>query len=64
MRRDYFATSFATTVAKFQKLDSWVRMRLHAMKLKRKKYNDNDKLRCNYFSCKLGLMTLEEIRIK
>ena len=61
---NYFATPFATIVAKFQKLDSWVRMRLRAMKLKRKKYKDNYKLRCNYLACKLGLMTLEEIRIK
>jgi hypothetical protein len=44
----------------FQKLDSWIRMRLRAMKLKRKNYNDNQKLRVGYFRRKLGLLTLEE----
>ena len=61
---NYFATPFATMVGRFQKLDSWVRMRLRAMKLKRKNYNDNYKLRCNYFARKLGLLTMEEISIK
>lgn len=61
---NYFATQFATVVWRFQKLDSWIRMRLRAMKLKRKNYNDNYKLRCNYFARKLGLLTLEEICIK
>ena len=44
----------------FQKLDSWIRMRIRAMKLKRKNYNDNRKLRVQYFRRKLGLLTLEE----
>lgn len=61
---NYFATPFAPVVAKFQKLDSWVRMRLHAMKLKRKNYDDNYKRRCNYFACKPALLTMKEIRIK
>lgn len=61
---NYFATPFATMVGRFQKLDSWVRMRLRAMELKRKNYNDNYKLRCNYFARKLGLLTMEEISIK
>jgi len=61
---NYFGPPFATVVGKFQKLDSWTRMRLRAMKLKRKNYNDNYKLRCRYFACKLGLVTLEEIRTK
>ena len=55
---NYFGPPFATVVGKFQKLDSWTRMRLRAMKLKRKNYKDNYKLRCNYFACKLGLLTL------
>jgi len=56
----YFGTSFSTNRWKFQKLDSWIRMRLRSMKLKRKNYNDNRKLRVGYFRRKLGLLTLEE----
>jgi RNA-directed DNA polymerase len=55
----YFATQFSTNQWLFQKLDSWVRMRLRSMKLKRKNYNDNRKLRVGFFSRKLGLLTLE-----
>jgi group II intron reverse transcriptase/maturase len=57
---NYFATSFATCRWRFQKLDSWIRMRLRAMKLKRKNYNDNAKLRIGYFCRKLRLLTLEQ----
>jgi RNA-directed DNA polymerase len=57
---NYFATGFATCRWMFQKLDSWVRMRLRAMKLKRKNYGDNRKLRVGYFRRKLGLLTLEQ----
>jgi RNA-directed DNA polymerase len=56
----YFAARFATCRWTFQKLDSWIRMRLRAMKLKRKNYNDNRKLRVGYFRRQLGLLTLEE----
>ena len=56
----YFATGFSTCRWRFQKLDSWIRMRLPAMTLKRKNYNDNQKLRLGYFRHKLGLLTLEE----
>ncbi|MBC8873176.1 MAG: group II intron reverse transcriptase/maturase [Planctomycetes bacterium] len=56
----YFGTSFSTNRWNFQKLDSWIRMRLRGMKLKRKNYNDNRKLRVGYFRRKLGLLTLEE----
>jgi group II intron reverse transcriptase/maturase len=56
----YFATSFSTCRWMFQKLDSWVRMRLRCMKYKRKNYNDNRKLRVAYFRRKFGLRTLEE----
>ena len=56
----YFGTSFSTNRWKFQKLDSWIRMRLRGMKLNRKNYNDNRKLRVSYFGRKLGLLTLEE----
>lgn len=57
---NFFATSFSTGRWRFQKLDSWIRMRLRAMKLKRKNYNDNHKLRVGYFRRQLGLLTLEE----
>ena len=57
---NYFATAFSTCRWKFQKLDSWVRMRLRCMKRKRKTPNDNVKLRVRYFRHKLGLLTLEE----
>ena len=57
---NYFAKEFSTCRWIFQKLDSWIRMRMRAMKLKRKNYNDNQKLRVNYFRYKLGLLTLEE----
>lgn len=57
---NYFATSFSTCRWTFQKLDSWIRMRMRAMKLKRKNYNDNHKLRAKYFRHQLGVLTLEE----
>lgn len=56
---NYFAAPFSTNRWLFQKLDSWVRMRLRCMKLKRKSYNDNRKLKAGYFARKLGLITLE-----
>jgi RNA-directed DNA polymerase len=56
----YFGTEFSTCRWNFQKLDSWIRMRLRCMKQKRKNYNDNSKLRVGYFRRKLGLLTLEE----
>ena len=56
----YYATSFSTCRWLFQKIDSWIRMRLRCMKLKRKNYNDNRKLRIKYFRRKFGLLTLEE----
>jgi RNA-directed DNA polymerase len=56
----YFATGFSTCRWGFQKLDSWIRMRLRCMRLKRKNYNDNAKLGVGYFDRKLGLLTLEQ----
>jgi group II intron reverse transcriptase/maturase len=57
---NYFATAFSTSRWTFQKLDSWVRMRVRAMKYKRKNYGDNRKLRVGYFRHKLGLLSLEQ----
>ncbi len=56
---NYFAPHFASNRWLFQKLDSWVRMRLRCMKFKRKTRRDNYKLRCKIFARKLGLLTLE-----
>lgn len=55
----YFATPFSTCRGRFQKLDSWIRMRLRCMKLKRKNYRDNRRIRIRYFCRKLRLLTLE-----
>lgn len=57
---NYFATDFSTCRWQFQKLDSWIRMRLRCMKKKRKSYNDNYKLRVAYFRNNLGLLSLED----
>ncbi len=57
---NYFATGFSTVQWEFQKLDSWIRMRLRCMRTKRKSFKDNAKLRVRFFSNKLGLLTLEE----
>ena len=57
---NYFAVEFTTGRWRFQKLDSWIRMRLRCMKLKRKNCNDNRKIRVRFFGRKLGLLTLEE----
>jgi group II intron reverse transcriptase/maturase len=57
---NYFATDFSTCRWRFQKLDSWIRMRLRCMKVKRKNYSDNRKIRAKYFRRRLGLLTLEE----
>lgn len=61
---NYFATGFSTCRWIFQKLDSWIRMRLRAMKLGRKNYNDNRKLRVGYFRRKLRLLTLEQFCVQ
>lgn len=58
----YFATSFSTCRERFHKLDSWIRMRLRAMKYKRRCLNDNRKLRVKVF-VRLGLLSLESFCI-
>jgi group II intron reverse transcriptase/maturase len=55
----YFATPFSTCRWVFQKLDSWIRMRLRCMKFKRKRRTDNRRLRVKSFY-KLGLLSLEQ----
>ena len=59
----YFATSFSTCRWLFQKLDSWIRMRLRCMKFKRKRASDNYKLRNRTFH-KLGLFSMEQFCIQ
>jgi len=59
---NYFGTEFSTCRWMFQKLDSWIRMRLRCMKYKRKKLRDNYKLRLRFFR-KLGLLSLESFCI-
>jgi group II intron reverse transcriptase/maturase len=56
---NYFATSFSTCLKHFLALDKWIRMRVRCMKLKRKSYHDNYKLRMAYFQ-KLGLLNLSD----
>ena len=57
---NYFAAPFATNRWLFQKLDSWVRMRLRCMKFKRINRRDNKRVRVRTFCWKMGLLTLEE----
>ncbi len=59
---NYFATEFSTCRWMFQKLDSWIRMRLRCMKLKRKSRRNNYKLRLRFFR-KLDLLSLESFCI-
>jgi len=61
---NYFSAEFSTCRWSFQKLDSWIRMRLRCMKKKRKSRNDNYKLRVVYFRTNLGLLTMEDILIQ
>lgn len=54
----YFATPFSTCRHRFHMLDSWIRMRLRAMKYKRRCLNDNKKMRVKRFA-RFGLLSLE-----
>jgi len=56
----YFCASFATNREQFNQLDSWIRMRLRAMKFKRKNYLDNYKLRIRTFKQTYQLLSLED----
>jgi RNA-directed DNA polymerase len=46
---NYFATSFSSCSRRFRALDGWLRMRIRAMKLKRKWHTDNWRLRWSHF---------------
>jgi hypothetical protein len=54
----YFATRWSTGRKQFRLLDRWVRMRLRAMKFKRKWQTDNYRMRLKDFA-RLGLLSLE-----
>jgi hypothetical protein len=58
---NYFGPRFATNRRLFDRLDKWIRMRLRCMKLKRKSYRDNCKLRLKYFRYKLELVTMRDL---
>jgi RNA-directed DNA polymerase len=57
---NYFAKPFSKVKWLFTLFDSWIRMRLRAMKKKRKSYEDNRKISVKYFTIKLGLLTMEQ----
>ena len=54
----YFAPEFSTCVRLFQKLDKWIRMRVRSMKFKRKRPQDNYRLKRRAFDRKLGLLQM------
>ena len=58
---NYFGPQFSTNRWLFGRLDKWIRMRLRCMKLKRKSWNDNRKLRLKYFRYKLGLLAMRDL---
>lgn len=55
----YFATPWFTGREFFNKMDSWIRMRLRCMKFKRLSYEDNRRLRVKWFA-RLGVLCLED----
>jgi len=55
----YFATAFSTVADQFRTLDRWVRMRLRAMKYKRKSGEDNWRLRIAHVR-QMGLIFLSD----
>jgi len=57
---NYFATPFSRVWKLFQNLDSWLRMRLRAMKFKRKSRNDNGRLRTKHLR-KMGFLFLNDL---
>jgi RNA-directed DNA polymerase len=57
----YFATSFSSIRDLFRGLDGWIRMRIRAMKFKRKSRSDNWRLRRKHFR-NLGFVFLSDAR--
>ena len=56
---NYFATSFSSCQTRFRVLDSWLRMRIRAMKFKRKWKTDNRRFRWQHFR-RLGFVFLSD----
>jgi group II intron reverse transcriptase/maturase len=58
---NYFATGFSKVRNLFRGLDGWLRMRIRAMKFKRKSRADNWRLRRKHFR-NMGLVFLSDVR--
>lgn len=58
---NYFATAFSSVRDRFRGLDRWLRMRIRAMKYKRKSRSDNWRLRQKHFR-RLGFVFLSDAR--
>ena len=58
---NYFATSFSSICDQFRGLDRWIRMRIRAMKFKRKSRADNWRFRRKQFR-NLGFVFLSDAR--
>jgi len=58
---NYFATPFSNVLTRFRALDAWLRMRLRAMKFKRKSRSDNWRFRRKHFR-NLGFVFLTDTR--
>jgi group II intron reverse transcriptase/maturase len=59
----YFATQWATSIWQLQRLDMWIRMRLRALKSKRKRITDNYRLPKAKLA-QLGLLSLMNFCLK
>lgn len=57
---NYFCTTFTTTLTYFSKIDQWIRMRLRAMKYKRKWYTDNRRLK-NKHIARMNVLNCREL---
>jgi len=58
---NYFATSFSSVWTRFRNLDGWLRMRIRAMRFKRKSGADNWRLQRKHFR-NLGFVFLSDAR--
>jgi RNA-directed DNA polymerase len=58
---NYFATLFSSVTALFHGLDKWLRMRIRAMRFKRKSRSDNWRLRLKHLR-RMGFLVLTDAR--
>jgi group II intron reverse transcriptase/maturase len=58
---NYFATSFSSVWNLFRGLDGWIRMRIRAMKFKRKSRSDNWRLQRKHLA-RMGFVFLADVR--